>query len=217
VSFKSSILIAFLSVPTFAQQQIIPAGSLLQCTVAEKISSTVDSEGDPILCHLTRSPGLPYGTMLTGQFADYRDPGHFVGKGWMELVFDRLLIQPSTSVPVSAKVIDVKGYRTNKQGRVIGKGHATRDAVLWTIPVLWPIDLLTLPGRGPRPTLKSETYLTVKLMGDLAIPSPAYGFAAHPSSLQSRPQYSPGNVTQPYWGGMRECHGADGHDLCSGR
>jgi hypothetical protein len=154
----------------------------------------VDGVGDPILCHVTRSPGLPYNTSLTGQFADYKDPGHFVGKGWMELDFDRVLINSSTSLSIAAKVIDVKGYRIDNQGRILGKGHATRDAVLWAIPVLWPIDLLTLPGRGPRPTLKTETHLSVKLMQDVQVPyeaysqpprqspqSPGYGFTPRPS------------------------------------
>jgi hypothetical protein len=46
-----------------------------------------------------------------------------------------------------------------------------RDAVLWSIPILWPLDLAMLPMRGPRPTLKEESRLTLKIMDDLAIPS----------------------------------------------
>jgi hypothetical protein len=46
-----------------------------------------------------------------------------------------------------------------------------KDIVEWCIPVLWPIDVLTLPRRGPRPRLKEETRLRLKVMNDLALPA----------------------------------------------
>jgi hypothetical protein len=39
------------------------------------------------------------------------------------------------------------------------------------IPVLWPIDLINLPRRGPTPTLKPETRLTVLLLEDVGVPT----------------------------------------------
>ncbi len=39
------------------------------------------------------------------------------------------------------------------------------------IPVLWPIDLINLPRRGPRPVLKAETRLTLKIMDDIDVPT----------------------------------------------
>ena len=113
---------------------------------------------------------LPYDSYLVGRFEDYKDPGHFVGKGWMELRFDRMVIEPNTIIPVDAKVVQVPGYNVDRDGRILGKGHAVRDAVMWSIPILWPADLLMLPMRGPRPTLKQETRLTLKVMDDLGIP-----------------------------------------------
>jgi hypothetical protein len=74
-------------------------------------------------------------------------------------------------VPVDAKVVDVPGYKIDAQGRILGKGHEARDITLWAIPVLWPIDLLMLPMRGPRPTLKSETVMTLRLMDDVEVPT----------------------------------------------
>jgi hypothetical protein len=112
---------------------------------------------------------LPYGSYLGGQFADYKDPGHFVGKGWMELDFDRLYVGDQV-LPISAKIADVPGYKIDAQGHILGKGHAVRDTVLWMIPVLWPIDLINLPRRGPRPTLKAETTLTLRVMDDIEVP-----------------------------------------------
>jgi hypothetical protein len=156
-----------------ASARLIPAGALVSCTTGDgKISSKTTAVGDPILCKVQFRRGdfmLPYGSYLGGQFSEYKDPGHFVGKGWMELDFDRLYVG-DTVVPISAKVADVPGYKIDAQGRILGKGHAVRDTVLWMIPVLWPIDLINLPRRGPRPTLKSETTLTLRVMDDIQVP-----------------------------------------------
>ena len=156
-----------------ASSRLIPAGALVSCTTGDgKISSKTTAVGDPVLCKVQFRRGdfmLPYGSYLGGQFSEYKDPGHFVGKGWMELDFDRLYVG-DTVVPISAKVVDVPGYKIDAQGRILGKGHAVRDTVLWMIPVLWPIDLINLPRRGPRPTLKSETTLTLRMMDDIQVP-----------------------------------------------
>jgi hypothetical protein len=107
---------------------------------------------------------------MVDRFEDYKDPGHFVGKGWMELKFDRMIVQPDSVIPADARVVNVPGYIVDREGRILGKGHATRDIVEWSIPILWPIDLLNLPRRGPRPTLKEETRLTLKVMDDIGVP-----------------------------------------------
>ncbi len=154
-------------------QRLIPAGSLVSCTTGDaRISSKTTAPGDPVLCKVEHRRGdfmLPYGSYLGGEFSEYKDPGHFVGKGWMLLSFDRLYVG-DTVVPIDAKVVDVPGYKIDAQGRIIGKGHAVRDTVEWMIPVLWPIDLINLPRRGPRPTLKAETALTLRVMEDIVVP-----------------------------------------------
>jgi hypothetical protein len=178
--------------------RLLPAGSLIQCTVSEpRISSKTTAVGDPVLCRISHSEryghgaALPYNSYLAGSFEAYKDPGHFIGKGWMELAFDRMVIEPNTIVPLSARVVDVPGYVVDKQGRIRGKGHAVRDTIEWSIPILWPIDLLMLPRRGPRPTLKEETRLTVKLMDDLALPD-TQPLEQNPSGLLRRPSdYNP--------------------------
>ena len=94
-------------------EQLIPAGSLVQCTVSEpKLSSKTTAIGDPVLCQLGHSERygrsvLPVNSYLVGRFEDYKDPGHFVGKGWMELRFDRMVIEPNTVIPVDARVVAV--------------------------------------------------------------------------------------------------------------
>ena len=160
----------------YAGEQLIPAGSLIQCTISEpKLSARTTAIGDPVLCRMGHAERygrsvLPYNSYLVGRFEDYKDPGHFVGKGWMELRFDRMVIEPDTIIPVDAKVVAVPGFNVDRDGRILGKGHAVRDTVLWSIPILWPVDMLMLPMRGPRPTLKQEARLTLKVMDDLGIP-----------------------------------------------
>lgn len=158
--------------------QLVPAGSVISCTVAEpNVSSHTQKIGDPVMCQLGHSEvygrtSFPYGSYLIGHFAEYKDPGHFVGKGWMELDFDRMVIQPDTIVPLNARVVATPKYPVDKDGRIHGTGHAVKDTVTWLIPVLWPIDLINLPRRGPAPVLKAETKLTLKVMDDFGIPTP---------------------------------------------
>ena len=191
-----------------AGQHIVPAGSLIGCTVSEPhISSRTMAIGDPVLCQLGGSRYghtlLPYHSYLVGRFEDYKDPGHFVGKGWMELRFDRMIIEPDTVVPLDARVVDVPGYNVDNQGRILGKGHATRDIVTWSIPLLWPVDLLMLPMRGPRPTLKEETRLTLKVMDDLPVPQTTqpqpdpYGLMHRQPSAEATPPPAPAQNTAP--------------------
>ncbi len=188
----------------YASRQIVPAGSLINCTISEaKLSSKTTAIGDPVLCQASISTRngtarLPFDSYLEGRFEDYKDPGHFVGKGWMELKFDRMVVEPRTVIPVSARVVDVPGYVVDQQGRILGKGHRTRDIVEWSIPILWPIDLLNLPRRGPRPTLKSETRLTLKVMDDMEVPvtdepeqDPSGLYRREPSAYNNAPQEQP--------------------------
>lgn len=186
-----------------AAEHIIPAGSMIQCTVSEpRISSKTEAIGDPILCQVSHVERygrgtLPFGAYLEGRFEDYRDPGHLVGKGWMELKFDRMIIEPDTVIPLSAKVVYVPGYPVDREGRILGKGHAVRDTVEWMLPVLWPIDVINLPRRGPRPTLKGETPLTLKVMDDFGVPDTPEPMQ-DPSGLYRRPSaYTPPPAPEP--------------------
>lgn len=198
---KRSLLVVLsllLAPPLFADagMHIIPAGALVSCTTGDgRINSKTTAIGDPVLCKVEHQRGdfmLPYGSYLGGEFNEYKDPGHFVGKGWMELSFDRLYVG-DTVVPLDAKVVDVKGYKIDAQGRILGKGHPVRDTVLWMIPILWPIDLINLPRRGPRPTLKAETPLTLRVMEDIQVPTtPAplrdpYGLYQRPNASAPEP------------------------------
>jgi hypothetical protein len=167
-------LLAF-SLSASAREMVLPAGTLLKCTMNEpNFSSATVAVGDPVLCHLHSvtefgQQTFPRGAYLVGHLESAKDPGHLWGKGNMKLVFDRIGL-PNGDMPLDAKVIATRGYKVNKEGDIRGKGHATRDIVEWMIPPLWPWKIITLPARGPRPTLKGESMLELRLMDDVQIP-----------------------------------------------
>jgi hypothetical protein len=179
----------------------VPAGTLLHCTLDEpNFSSRTAQVGDPVLCHVNSAemfgrPLIPRGAYLSARLEEYRDPGHFFGKGWIQLEFTSLTL-PNGNFPLRAKIISARPYRVDREGKILGRGHPKRDAVEWSIPILWPIKVLTLPARGPRPTLKDETRIDVRLMDDVLISesanSTSIGLAARsPSRFGNVPSGNP--------------------------
>ena len=164
----------------------VPAGTLLHCTLDEpNFSSKTAQVGDPVLCHVNSvemfgRPLIPRGAYLSARLEEYRDPGHFFGKGWIQLEFTSLTL-PNGNFPLSAKIIAARPYRVDREGKILGRGHPKRDLVEWSIPILWPIKVLTLPARGPYPTLKGETRIDLRLMEDVLISD-----SANPTSIVLR-------------------------------
>jgi hypothetical protein len=177
----SALGLSVFSLSASARDVVLPAGTLLQCTLNEPnfSSSTVDV-GDPVLCHLRGvtsfgQQAFPRGSYLVGHLDSAKDPGHFWGKGYLKIQFDRIGL-PTGDLPLEAKVIATRGYKVDKQGKIDGKGHAKRDVVEWLLPPLWPWKVIMLPARGPRPKLKGETVLSLRLMDDVQIPQVAKTF-----------------------------------------
>ena len=158
-------------------EEFLPAGTILHCTLDEpNFSSRTAELGDPVLCHTGTLPALGRslsyrGADLAGRFQDFRDPGHFFGKGWMDLTFDHLVLPGGVTLPLSAKVIAVSHFRVDREGKIHGGGHPKRDAIEWAVPVLWPEKVVTLPARGPRPALKHEVRMTLRLLEDVGVPT----------------------------------------------
>src|SRR5438477_1786436 len=185
---QAALAISLLSLGVFTLNQdasardvVLPAGTLLQCTLNEPNMSTSTMDvGDPVLCHLRGvtefgQQAFPRGSYLVGHLDSAKDPGHFWGKGYLKIQFDRIGL-PTGDLPLEAKVISTRGYRVDKQGKIDGKGHPRRDVVEWLLPPLWPWKVIMLPARGPRPTLKGETVLSMRLMDDVQIPQVAQAF-----------------------------------------
>jgi len=164
----------------FSRELTLRAGELLICTLQEPNFSSATAEvGEPTVCYVYQlrefgHAAFPRGSDLSGRLADFRDPGRLVGKGWLSLQFDRLIL-PDTDIPISARVVSVRGFRVDSGGRIEGHGHASRDAFTWSIPVLWPIKLLRLPARGPHPALQGEVPITLRLLDDVTMPCYAPG------------------------------------------
>jgi hypothetical protein len=175
------LVVLLLSLGVYARDVVLPAGTLLQCTLNEPNFSSASAEvGDPVLCHLRGltefgQQAFPRGSYLVGHLESAKDPGHFWGKGNLKLQFDRIGL-PSGDLPLEAKVIATRGYKVDKAGKIDGKGHPKRDIIEWMLPPLWPWKMIMLPSRGPRPRLKGETVLSLRLMDDVQIPQLAQTF-----------------------------------------
>src|ERR1700752_5328439 len=105
-------LFFFFSPPVKAPpRDLIPAGTLLHCTMDEpNFSPKTAMVGDPVLCNLGPLGSFghsvfPRGAQLGGHFQDYRSPGRFFGKGWMSIEFDHMVLPGAQILPLSAKVV----------------------------------------------------------------------------------------------------------------
>src|SRR5579863_2503905 len=135
------LVVSTLTLTANARDVVLPAGTLLQCTMNEpNFSSSTVAVGDPVLCHLRGitefgQQAFPRGSYLVGHLESAKDPSHFWGKGYLKLQFDRIGL-PTGDLPLEAKIIATRGYKVDKQGRIDGKGHAVRDVVEWMLPPL---------------------------------------------------------------------------------
>ncbi len=201
VLLVSAVALLVCAAAVHGQDLLVPAGTLLQCTLDEpNFSSATAAVGDPVLCHLRTQqefgrPLFPRGSMLGGHLEGEKEPGHFVGKGYLKITFDRVIL-PNGDLPVPAKVIQARGFKVDKQGAIDGNGHATRDVVEWMIPPLWPWKVVSLPFRGPRPTLKGEEPLELRLMDDIMIPQ-HLAEVQHPDRPPTAIITRPSSYTEP--------------------
>jgi hypothetical protein len=201
--FLSLLSLLFLGVQRSANAQDVqvPAGALLRCTLNEPDFSSKSAQvGDPVLCHVSvvqefGHAAFPRGTYMAGHLEADKEPGHFWGKGYLKLVFERIGL-PNTDVPINVKVIAAHGFHVDREEDILGKGHAKRDVIEWMFPPLWPWKVLTLPARGPRPTLKGEETLTLRLMEDVTIPRLAA--SSWPDWRPPRPQASASAPSERY-------------------
>jgi len=138
----------------------VPAGTLLRCTLDEpNFSSATADIGDPVICHLNNlrefgQNAFPRGSYLGGHLEADKEPGHFVGKGYLKLN-STASVSP-IRCPVPSKVIAARDTKWIVAGTLWARprdarhrGMAHSSAMAWKI--------LMLPARGPRPTLKAKS------------------------------------------------------------
>src|SRR5258708_19687236 len=132
-----------LTLSASAREMVLPAGTLLKCTLNEpNLSSATIAVGDPVLCHLHSvtefgQQAFPRGSYLVGHLESAEDPGHFWGKGSMKLMFDRIGM-PNGDMPLDAKVISTRGYKVNQPRAIPGKRHPNPHTVELYPPPLRP-------------------------------------------------------------------------------
>jgi hypothetical protein len=181
-----------------AQSTLIPAGTLLHCTIDDPtISPKTAQVGDPVLCHLNQftefgHAAFPRGSYLAGHLEAAKQPGHFIGKGYLDIVFDHIGL-PNTDADLNARLVAAQGQKVDKEGDIMGHGHAKRDLIEWAIPPLWPWKIITLPARGPQPKLKTEQMITLKVLQDVELPRLTAYLLASPNVAPRSQSYS-----QPY-------------------
>src|ERR1700721_3359909 len=113
--FPATLMLVLSASLAAGAEQLIPAGSVMPCMVGEpNLSAKMMHVGDPVLCQVSHAElygrsVFPFGSYLVGHFEDYKDPGHFVGKGWMELKFDRMVVGNDTIIPLSTRVVADSG------------------------------------------------------------------------------------------------------------
>ncbi|HWF38353.1 MAG TPA: hypothetical protein VG322_07535 [Candidatus Acidoferrales bacterium] len=128
-----------------AQQKFVPAGTLLRCTLDEPhLSPATVDDGDPILCRLSGSQRVervtfPRGAYLSGHVDAGKKLGSFSTHGSMTLVFDRIG-WPDGMVSATSKVIAVKNYTIDHNGRIVGGWRSS--------PVLTARAGISLASRG---------------------------------------------------------------------
>jgi hypothetical protein len=145
---------ASLSARAVNREEILPAGTVIHCTLDEpNFSSKTAQVGDPVLCHLGSVSAFghsvfPRGAMLSGHLQDSKDPGRLVGKGWLELEFDRIILPGAEVLPLQSKIIaapklkvDRDAWERSPDARRIGVDGASALADqdrhppdAWTVP-----------------------------------------------------------------------------------
>src|SRR5271170_3806114 len=97
-----------------AQENVVPAGTLIHCTMDEpNFSSKTVAVGDPVVCYLTTVQEFgkivfPRGSYLQGRVEAEKEPGHFWGKGYLAVEFDHIGLANADTSAVS-KVVAVRG------------------------------------------------------------------------------------------------------------
>ena len=90
-SIRCALFLSLLAAPLsgFAAEQLIPAGSIISCTVSEpKLSSKTADIGDPVLCRVSHvemygRSVFPYGSYLVGGSRTIATPATWWARdGW---------------------------------------------------------------------------------------------------------------------------------------
>lgn len=194
--WRGAVFLSVAAVPALAQEEVVPAGTLLQIRLTKPLSSYTSKHGEPVGAELIAPVTvrgqvlLPRLTQLTGVLADVRR----VGLGFtretalLQLQFDHLALPGQQEIALSGKVANlddarervddkgrIRGIRaTDTFGNVVG-GFAIAVASFDPMSALFALSSSTAVFRVPDSSiiLPAGTELKFRLEQDLRVPAAA--------------------------------------------
>jgi len=91
------------------------------------------------------------------------EAGRLWGRAKAHLVFSSILMPDFCEYPIDATLISTKKYQVREEV-IIGRGHARRDALGLLFPPTTLYQLIRLPSRGPKLSIREEEQLVIKLL-----------------------------------------------------
>jgi hypothetical protein len=181
----SSLLFALmlLAPPQEPKETMIPAGTVLQVVVNERLSTKTLQENDPVLFTLAddiRAGGrrgavlIPRGSSVVGRVVKNDRAGYLIGRSNMDIRIEEIVTADRVYDGLSTKIVEVGKIKNKKgdvkaDGEINGPGHAKRDTFFLLFPPTTIFQLMATPGRGPDVELPVETRLYVKLMSPIYV------------------------------------------------
>jgi len=147
----------------------IPAGTIIRVYPDEHIVAGTTS--GPVLFtvaadvrfFVNRPPILPRGSKIIGKMESSAEAGRLWGRARAHLAFSSILMPDFCEYPIDATLIGTKKYQVREEV-IIGRGHARRDALALLFPPTTLYQLIRLPARGPKLSIREEEQLVIKLV-----------------------------------------------------
>ena len=195
-------------------QASLPAGTIIRMfpderlVAGEALGPVTFTVTPDVRLFPNRPAVIPRGSKVLGNVMESKQAGRLVGRAQTEIVLTSILTADSCEYPVNAKILEAGRYTANRDGVVVGRGHAHRDLFELLFPPTTIYQLIRIPSRGPSLVLDAETPITIKLMEPLAAQSavsqaevaPSFPSAPAPARLDCA---TSGAQTTP-WPGIRQ-------------
>src|SRR5437773_10342210 len=158
-------------------QASLPAGTIIRIfpderlVAGEALGPVVFTVTPDVRLFPNRPAVIPRGSKVLGNLMESKQAGRLVGRAQTQIVLTSILTADSCEYPIDARILEAGRYRANRDGVVVGRGHARRDLFEVLFPPTTIYQLIRIPSRGPSLVLDAETPITIKLMEPLAAQS----------------------------------------------
>src|SRR2546425_4611887 len=177
-------------------QASLPAGTIIRMFPGERLVAgrafgpVVFTVGSDVRLFPNRPAIVPRGSKVLGNVMESKQAGRLLGRAQTQIVLTSILTADSCEYPIDAKILEAGRYTTNRDGVVVGRGHARRDLFELLLPPTTIYQLIRIPSRGPSPVLDAETPITIKLMEPLTAQSAV-------SQAEVAPSFPPPSAPAP--------------------